>query len=97
MTIPAATFRADLDRRAFYADALDTYFRAHPLMWIPLPTLLDIGGPSWRSRIACDLRKKRQMTITWNRDPLQSAYMFIPYVPLGRSADVETSGQRSLW
>jgi hypothetical protein len=86
-----------LAARQFFANRLEAHFRAHPLIWVSLPELMQIGGPSWRSRIANDLRQKRQLNVVWNKSNLQSAYMFLPYVPLGRSADVPTGAQLEMF
>jgi hypothetical protein len=89
---------SEIERRQFFADRLQAYFKAHPLVWISILELSKIGGLSWRSRIACDLRPKRGMTITWNNSNKDSAYMFTPYKPLGRSAETRVeSPQRSLF
>ncbi len=77
-----------LAARRFFANRLEAHFRAHLREWIDLPTLMRIGGPSWRSRIACDLRKKRGLVIVWNRDSRQSAYMCLEQAPQGRDASV---------
>jgi hypothetical protein len=80
---------SEIERRQFFADRLAEYFRQHPLTWISIMDLIRIGGPSWRSRIACDLRpeKKRNMNIVWNKSNKESAYLYTPWKPLGRSAE----------
>lgn len=79
---------SEIERRQFFADRLAAYFRAHPLTWVSIMDLIRIGGPSWRSRIACDLRP-RGMVITWNRSNKESAYMFTPHTQLGRDASTQ--------
>ncbi len=82
---------SEVERRQFFADRLADYFRAHPLVWVSIMKLIEIGGPSWRSRICEDLRKKRGMEIPWNRDNKHSAYMFKPFTPLARDAGDKTN------
>jgi hypothetical protein len=67
-----------LAARQFFANRLEAYFRAHPTEWVSIIDLMKIGGPSWRSRIACDLRIKRGLNIVWNRSNLRSAYRWYP-------------------
>lgn len=81
------SFTDELARRDFYADRLEAHFRSHPGIWIPLLELQAIGGPSWRSRIACDLRLKRKLHVVWNEHPRRSAYMFREERALGPSAE----------
>lgn len=85
---------SEIERRQFFADRLADYFRAHPLTWVSIMDLIRIGGPSWRSRIACDLRpaNKRAMCVEWNKSNKESAYMYRPHKPQGRSAEVITTG-----
>ncbi len=86
-----SSLSAELVRRQCFADQLEAYFRAHPLVWISILELqkLTLGGPSWRSRIVEDLREKRSMDIPWNKSSRESAYMFRPDGPaLGRDAAV---------
>jgi hypothetical protein len=73
-------FREHLAAREFFANRLEAHFRAHPNQWISILELMQIGGPSWRSRIACDLRVKRKLNVPWNKSNLHSAYMFVPTV-----------------
>lgn len=82
---------SEVERRQFFADRLADYFRRNPLVWVSIMDLIRIGGPSWRSRIACDLRP-RGMTILWNRNNKASAYMFRPEPPLGRDAAITSVG-----
>src|SRR5678816_2014706 len=86
-----------LAARQFFADKLEAHFRAHPLQWISILDLMKIGGPSWRSRIVNDLRQKRGLNVPWNHDNRASAYRFIPWVQLGRSADVQPPDQPALF
>lgn len=86
--MPSDDLRPELHRREFFANRLEAHFRRHPRVWITLPDLMEIGGPSWRSRIANDLRTKRHMRIVWNRSNERSAYMFTEHEPLGRDASV---------
>lgn len=76
---------SEVERRSFFADRLADYFRKHPLVWISIMDLIKIGGPSWRSRIACDLRP-RGMCVLWNKNNKASAYMYRPEPPLARDA-----------
>jgi hypothetical protein len=87
-TVSREDFREHLAAREFFANRLEAYFKAHPGEWISLFDLMKIGGPSWRSRIACDLRKKRGLNIVWNKSNLASAYRYLDHTPLGRPADV---------
>ncbi len=77
-----------LAARQFFADRLEKHFRAHPMEWIGILELQVIGGPSWRSRIACDLRKKRGLNVPWNHSNLHSAYRWMPHEVLGRDASI---------
>lgn len=83
---------SEVERRQFFADRLADYFRAHPMTWVSIMDLIRIGGPSWRSRIACDLRQKRKMLVTWNRNNKASAYLYTPHTPLGRDAATPVAG-----
>lgn len=85
--------RESLAARRFFADRLEAYFKQHPRVWIGLPELMKIGGPSWRSRIFNDLRNKRHMRVVWNRSNLESAYMFTEHEPLGRDASIPVPDQ----
>ena len=91
-------FTEEQERRSFFADRLEVLFRSRPLEWISVLELVKVGGLSWRSRIACDLRQKRGLTVEWNKQNKTSAYMFKPFKPLGRSAETRVeSPQRSLF
>lgn len=79
--------------RSFFADRLEAHFRSHPLEWISILDLMPIGGPSWRSRIADELRGQRKMNVEWNGNSRQSMYRFIPYEPLGRDAGEQVPAQ----
>lgn len=78
--------RASLVNRQYFANQLEAHFKAHPLVWISILDLQKIGGPSWRSRIADDLRTKRKLNVVWNRESLESKYRYEPHDPLGRDA-----------
>ncbi len=71
------------------ADVL-ALFRRKPLTWIGVHELAHVGGfAAWRTRVS-DARKVLEAdggSLVWNENRDESAYMFKPYVPLGRSAD----------
>lgn len=66
------------------------HFQARPLQWIPARELATVAGfCAWRTRVsdARDLAKKDGGDIVWNQKVRDSAYRFVPYVPLARSAE----------
>lgn len=88
--------RVEIARRQHFADALEAHFTAHPYTWVSIMQLIQIGGPSWRSRIVEDLREKRSMDIPWNGDTRQSAYMYRP-VAIGREPSQFIAGNPETW
>ena len=91
----------EIARRQSAKDAVVDLFKAKPLMWIPWRELAKVGGAcAWRTRISDARRvlKSEGGEIDWNRKPMQSAYMYRPYVKLARSAETRMeSPQRQLF
>lgn len=84
----------ELSRRASLTDAVEAYFRARPLIWIPMAELVNVGGlGGWRTRVS-ECRAKRGLDILHNgKTGYASAYLFRPYQPLGRDAGTMVSAR----
>jgi hypothetical protein len=80
----------ELNRRANRTDLIEALFRSQPNTWILIYELAKVGGlGGWRTRCS-QCRTERAMNIEWNgRNGNGSAYRFIPYQPLGRSAETQ--------
>lgn len=83
-----------------YTDDVIAYVTARPRIWIEARELAKVGGfCAWRTRIS-EARKviegRGDGTIEWNGKTRESAYRYLPYVPLGPSAETDRSGQRTL-
>lgn len=82
--------KAEFQRRRSAREDLADLFLAHPGEWIAWSDIAEIaGGCAWRTRISdCRLQFKKAGSgvIEWNRK-LSSAYRFLPYRPLGPSAE----------
>lgn len=77
----------ELERRESIADRTHELFVAHPGEWISLTDLVRAFGSAVTVRIRLDLRKKRGLNIHWNKqNGAQSAYRYLPHVPLGPEA-----------
>jgi hypothetical protein len=87
----------ELERRASNTQRLLAFFLERPLVEISWRELADVceSPASWRTRVA-DVRrivKRDGGDIVWNRNVRESRYLYRPYVPLGRSAEVHVSQQ----
>jgi hypothetical protein len=76
----------DVAHRRRRLDLILEYFISHPGEWIDVHTLAHVGGfAAWRSRVAearVQLRDKGQGSIEWNGEQIESAYRFVPWIPL---------------
>ncbi len=90
----------ELVRRKSHTDMVLELFRAHPMTWLPWQEIADVGGAcAWRTRVS-DARKVLeaeggQIENRLLQNSARSAYRYVPYVPLGPSA--ETPRERSLF
>lgn len=90
--------KAEIDRRESNRARLQAFFEAHPLVWIqPKDGLEEAGGRyAWRSRLP-QVRKRIAGVVEWNGvNGSGTAYRFLPFRPLGRSAEVARN-QLGLW
>jgi hypothetical protein len=81
--------REEIERRATFTTAVLEFFQSHPLEWIDVHQLADVGGfAAWRSRVADARRivKREGGDIVWNHEPRNSCYRYHPQAPLGRDA-----------
>lgn len=86
--------REELARRASNTQQVLAYFRARPGQWIGIHALAQVGGfAAWRTRVADSRRTVKQAggDIVWNGKIKDSAYMYTPYVSLGRAAETRVS------
>lgn len=83
------SFPQEQRRRASLASKLEELLKSRPGEWIPMADLAKVGGiGGWRTRLS-ELRLERDMRIDWNgKNGAASCHRFLPYAPLGRSADV---------
>ena len=76
-------------RRQSLEQRLSELLQARPHVWIPMREM-HAAGDAWRSRLPQVRQRfaREQIGIVqWNRrNGGASAYMFVPYVPLGRDA-----------
>jgi len=80
----------ELERRESLKSRLERLFRSRPREWISMTDLALVGGVGgFRTRISeLNLREKNPMLIEWNGlNGARSAHRYVPYVPLGPSAD----------
>lgn len=86
-----ASPRPEIQRRQSNADKVWAVFEARPTRWIHWRRFAAVGGAcAWRTRIA-DVRARVKSlggVIEHNGSITRSAYRYLPYTPLGRSADV---------
>lgn len=78
-------------RRQSNTEKVLTLFRAHPMRWLHWRRFEAVGGAcAWRTRISEARRivKAEGGTIENNDSVKRSAYRYLPYVPLARSADI---------
>lgn len=78
-------------RRQSLAVKLETLFKSRPGEWIPMRELADVGGVGgWRTRLSeLGRRTVDPMHIEHNdKNGAASCHRYLPYVPLGRPADV---------
>lgn len=81
--------REEIERRASFTTAVLEHFMAHPLEWIDVHRLAEVGGfAAWRSRIADARRivKRSGGDIIWNGEVRNSCYRYHPQAPIGRDA-----------
>ncbi len=87
----------ELARRQSNRNRLITLFRSRPLEWISWVMLGEFAGNlAWRTRVS-DARKALRVSgrVEWNRSTTDSRYRYVPYIPLGPSA--ETPRERRLF
>jgi hypothetical protein len=81
------TLIAHLAHRKTRTELVMDAFQAAPGRWIDAHTLAHLGGfCAWRSRVS-DARKRLLHAglgiVEWNGEHIESAYRFVPHVPLG--------------
>ena len=87
--------KPELDRRESLTTRLQAFFEAHPYEWItPKQGLEQAGGRyAWRSRLP-KVRKTISGVVEWNGvNGPGTAYRFLPFVPLARSAETYVDQQ----
>lgn len=80
----------EVARRTGYLDAIDAFFKAHPMRWHEAKILRQIGGQdAWRTRVS-ECRTQRHMRIENRQSRVTgvviSEYRYVPYEPLGRDS-----------
>ncbi len=87
-------------RRQTLAQKLEDLLKSRPGEWIALHELAAVGGiGGWRTRLSeLGRRSVDPLTIEHNgKNGAASAHRYLPWVPLGRAADVEPPDQPSLF
>jgi len=90
----------EINKRTGKRDDIIALFQSKPLQWIGVHELAHVGGfASWRTRVseARQVIEKDGGSLKWNEDCRKSAYMFLPYVPVARAADVQPPDQPALF
>jgi len=92
--------KAELQRRTSLTDLIEAFFKAWPYAWLPMQDLAKVGGiGGWRTRVS-EARERIEAeggAVIWNkRSGRESANMYRPQAPIGRSGD-ERIAQRSLF
>lgn len=99
--------KSEIQRRQSKTDAVIALFRSQPLAWIGIHQLAHVGGFAARRTRISNARAILEKiyaandpdggTIVWNNDVHDSAYMFVPWKPIARSAETTVTGQRELF
>lgn len=91
--------KAELERRHGYTAHVLALFESRPLEWVHWHDLAEAGGElAWRTRVS-NVRKQVRKTggdIVWNKQTVGSAYMYRPFVALGRAAHEHVTQPRLL-
>ena len=80
-------------RRASRTVAVIDLFTARPHVWIPADVLAQVGGfCAWRTRVSdarVRLETEQRGTVQWNGKVKESAYRYVPAVPVVEPAQVD--------
>ncbi len=90
MRQPATAITGELVRRQSLSSRLEGYLKARPGVWVTMAELAAVGGlGGWRTRLSeLGRREIDPLRIEWNgRNGSLSAHRFVPWEPIGRSAD----------
>lgn len=87
--------QAELERRASATQQVLALFFAQPNRWIHWRRFERFSACAWRTRIS-ECRRLVQAQggdVIWNKRVYRSAYLYRPYVQLGRDASAPVSQQ----
>ena len=87
-------------RRQSLAAKLEAFLKARPGEWISMQELAQVGGiGGWRTRLSeLGRRKVDPLYVVHNgKNGAASAHRYLPWRPLGRSADVPPPDQMELY